>query len=188
MLSCAIWPTLARVITLAVALAGVTLLVAGLPKTGNGQVKDQPPLPVEEARYDGKTTSYWITRLSWDDVKVRREAIRALATIGPEAEKAVPALIEALEDEVSDVRNAALRALGEIGPKAKGAASAIAHAIRDKNEHFAYYAIIAARKIKPDDDKVLEALMARLEKPGQDGLAHLALNAMRAIGPKALDS
>src|SRR5882672_1444287 len=56
---------------------------------------------------------------------VREEAASALGTIGPSATNAVPALIEALNDEKPRVQWAAAAALGNIGPDAKAAVPAL---------------------------------------------------------------
>ncbi len=75
-----------------------------------------------EPRFKGKPTSHWITKLDEKKVESRREAVVALATIGPEAKAAVPALIQAMDDDDSfNVRDFAVRALARLGPAAKDA-------------------------------------------------------------------
>ena len=64
-----------------------------------------------------------IEGLKSHDADVRRAAARALGDIGPDAKDAVPALIEALEDD--EVSLIAIWALGQIGPAARSAAPAI---------------------------------------------------------------
>lgn len=44
-----------------------------------------------------------------------------LGVIGPQAQTAVPALLDALADADSDVRAYAANALGQVGPKAQAA-------------------------------------------------------------------
>jgi hypothetical protein len=59
--------------------------------------------------------------LSDPDPKVRLQAARALARIGPPAKDAVAALTRALDDSDVAVRANAARALGQIGPEARNA-------------------------------------------------------------------
>jgi S1-C subfamily serine protease len=65
---------------------------------------------------------------------VREEAAAALGTIGPSATNAVPALIEALNDEKPRVRWAAAAALGNIGPGAKAAVPALTKHVERRDE------------------------------------------------------
>jgi transglutaminase-like putative cysteine protease len=62
-----------------------------------------------------------VSALSDPDPKVRLQAARALARIGPPARDAVPALTRALDDTDLAVRANAARALGQIGPNASSA-------------------------------------------------------------------
>ncbi len=77
--------------------------------------------------------------LSFDDGRKRsfiesypaRRAAGVLAGLGPEAEPAVPKLIEALKDERFRLRLAAANALGSIGPKARSAVEPLGRALRE---------------------------------------------------------
>ena len=64
-----------------------------------------------------------IEALKDTDWRIRANAARGLGVMGPDAKHAVPALIEALND--NDVSLIAVWSLGEIGPAAKSAAPAI---------------------------------------------------------------
>ena len=55
------------------------------------------------------------------NVEIRRQAVTALARIGPEAAAAVPELVNRLDDVDLQVRKGAIRALGQIGPAAGAA-------------------------------------------------------------------
>ena len=59
------------------------------------------------------------------DPGVRRDACSKLVRMGPKGRLAVPALTEALNDDVDKVRTAAAGALGGMGPAAKAAVPAI---------------------------------------------------------------
>jgi HEAT repeat protein len=58
---------------------------------------------------------FLVNALSDQDLRVRRDAARALGARGQRAQEAVPALGEALNDPSAIVRSSALRSLGEIG-------------------------------------------------------------------------
>ena len=59
------------------------------------------------------------------DPKVRVQAAKTLAKIGPDARAAVEDLTELLKDENEEVRKAAARALGQIGPAAENSVEAL---------------------------------------------------------------
>jgi len=75
-----------------------------------------------------------IVALSDEDREVRIAACRALARMGPPAEKAVPALTAALDDPDEDVGQHAARALGQIGPAAADAVPAMLERLREPDE------------------------------------------------------
>ena len=77
-----------------------------------------------------------------EHVDVRVLAAGALGSIGSEA--AVPALIQALQDQYSDVRNNATGALGRIG---KDAVPALIQALQDQNLEVRFRAAYALRQI-----------------------------------------
>ena len=66
-----------------------------------------------------------IDALSASDPRVRAQAARALARIGPDAKEAVPTLMQHLNDPDEDVRQSSARALGQIGPAAEPAVPAL---------------------------------------------------------------
>src|SRR5262249_33238294 len=104
----------------------------------------------EEAYFKGKPTSFWIKRLQDKDVAVRREAVEALAVLGPGAGAAVPALLRALkDDDDTAVRVGTLYAFCNIGPAAKAAVGPLLRALKDKDVHFRSVAIRALAAIGP---------------------------------------
>src|SRR5215203_4252012 len=68
-----------------------------------------------ESFYAGWPVSYWMAALSDQDPGVRQRATSALAQVGANGEKAIPALIAVLDDPNAEVRWGAADALGEIG-------------------------------------------------------------------------
>jgi hypothetical protein len=118
--------------------------------------------PAKEARYLGKSTSYWVKKLEHEDAKVRKHAISVLGMIGPEAAKAVPALVKALEDDDADVCYGVLEALGQIGPGAKAAIPALLEAVEDKDTRYRIYALKALGNTGVGDGAVVSALTHKL--------------------------
>ena len=90
------------------------------------------PVPAREVRYKGKTTSYWLEMLSDRDPAFRSEAIKALAAIGKEDPRVVPALLAVLKDYYSDFRACSRAGVDEVGdPKT---APALVKLLHDPNE------------------------------------------------------
>jgi HEAT repeat protein len=80
------------------------------------------------------STDDWLRQMKDPDVVKRREAIRGLGERTADADRAVPALAEALCDENGYVRHDAATTLGKFGPYAKSAVPALTAALKDK-EH-----------------------------------------------------
>lgn len=80
----------------------------------------------------------------------RNAAAYEIAGLGPAAAAAVPALIEALDDEVAAVRFPVTVALGEIGPAAAAAVPRLKQMMEeDLNDEVAAGAKRAIRHIRP---------------------------------------
>lgn len=75
-----------------------------------------------------------IKLLSHERAAVREQAARALARLGPLADRALPNLIDALHDEDESVRRAAVRALGQLGPQATGAIEPLIQVLTEEAE------------------------------------------------------
>jgi HEAT repeat protein len=135
--------------------------------------------------------------LKADDVSVRIEAARALARFGPAAEKAIPALVEAIRDELRrDPTNTqfpsvlsgqrgragfwAAEALGEIGP---AAVPHVAGLLSDKERRMHVYAAWALRKIGPPARKTAPALCQALTDDLYTFESNFIAAAVVAVGP-----
>ena len=75
----------------------------------------------------GKPIEFWLDALNAPntDAKQRLKAVRALSNVGSAHPKAIPALIEALEQTDAAVRGEVVLALLKIGPAAKEALAAL---------------------------------------------------------------
>jgi HEAT repeat protein len=96
------------------------------------------------------------------DHEVRAFSAEALANIGPEADKAIPALMEAAIDPVNDwtVRYSAALAIGRIGPNALPAVPTLIRVILNKSENRLVRpaATKALGEIGPDAREAIPAL------------------------------
>src|SRR5438094_2069565 len=76
----------------------------------------------KEASYEGTPLSEWTRRLKDKTVRVRSDAVEALArNIGPEGKLALPALVDVLKDTEASNRFFAAAALGRLKAEAKPA-------------------------------------------------------------------
>lgn len=100
-----------------------------------------------EPQYDGRSLSSWVSDLKGAAPLTRTTAAYALAGMGPAAKPAVPALIEALGDEISAVRFPVAYALGEIGEGAAEAVPALEKLLDDRNDDIAHIARKSLKKI-----------------------------------------
>ncbi len=99
---------------------------------------------------DGRPLSAWIADLKASSPQSRNAAAYQIAGMGPAGVAAVPALIEALDDEIAAVRFPVTVALGEIGPGAEAAVPRLLQMMdEDINDEIAAGARRAVRRIKP---------------------------------------
>lgn len=125
-------------------------------------------------------------------VYVRANAAEALGSIGPEAEAAIPALLESLQDWQAEVRKAAADALGNIGPTAKEAVPDLTRLLRDKESGVRGFAARALGKIGSEAKPAIRALTELLHDEPMDGVGpktghvcDIAAEALQQIGPEA---
>lgn len=104
----------------------------------------------KEPMSSGRPLSAWIADLKAPAPVSRNAAAYEIAGLGPAAAPAVPALIEALDDEIPAVRFPVTVALGEIGPAAEAAIPKLKQLMEeDLNDEVAAGAKRAIRHIRP---------------------------------------
>ena len=97
--------------------------------------------------------------------EMRRQAMQALAAIGPDAQPAVPALATALAAPEANVRSSAVEALGKLAAVAQVAREALVKALNDyrsgarKNDMMS----LVAPTLKDNDIDDLAAYYAAIE-------------------------
>jgi HEAT repeat protein len=139
--------------------------------------------PIVEPAIDGGEDSTrvpeLVEQLKNSDCAIRVNALCALARLGRESKSAVPALIQALEEDKDwVVRVAAITALGEIGDDAKEAVPVLIEAL--EKEDVCASAAIALGRIGPAASAALDAL-ANVRKTKSGFIRWCAEEAMRSI-------
>ena len=128
-------------------LGSLGVMVLLLTTAAHGQVtvaKSKEPVS------DGRTLSEWIADLKGLAPQTRNAAAYEIASMGPAAAAAVPALIVALDDPVAAVRFPVTIALLEIGPAAKAAVPRLVTMVDEEiNDEIAASARRALRHIDP---------------------------------------
>lgn len=123
--------------------AFVTLFLAALA----GPLAAQSVPAATEPSFDGRPLHVWVADLKAAAPYSRTSAAYAIASMGPAARAAVPALIEALQDDVAAVRYPVAYALGEIGPGAEAAVPALEKLVDDPSDEVGFMARKALRKL-----------------------------------------
>jgi HEAT repeat protein len=80
-----------------------------------------PAAAQQEPSFQGRPLRAWIEDLKAPAPETRNAAAYAISSMGPSAKAAVPALIQALNDDEASVRFPVCVALREIGPAASAA-------------------------------------------------------------------
>jgi HEAT repeat protein len=126
------------------ALALLIATSAAMAQTPQVKVKVKEPIA------DGRPLSEWIMELKALAPQSRNAAAYEIAGMGPDAVRAVPALIEALDDPSPVVRYPVTIALLEIGPGAKAAVPRLQQMIEEEiNDEIAASARRALKRIDP---------------------------------------
>lgn len=125
------------------------LAVVAVLATAGLRAQTAPPTRTEPMAHD-RPLSAWIADLKAPAPVSRNAAAYEIAGLGPAAAAAVPALIEALDDEVPAVRFPVTVALGEIGPAAAAAVPKLRQVMEeDFNDEVAAGAKRAIKHIQP---------------------------------------
>jgi HEAT repeat protein len=120
-----------------------------------------------------------------EDANVRAGAIWALDQMESETTRAIPALIQSLEDESYKVRGIAVTVLKRMGPDAVEAIPALIKVLEeDENEAIRADAAWAIRAIKPDAVEAVPAL-TEVVKVDYWQLQREAIQTLRGMGSKA---
>jgi HEAT repeat protein len=112
----------------------------------------------------------------------RIAAAKAIASIDPKHETAIPLLVKALQDKTAKVRKRAAESLGDLGPGAKSAVTALVKAVKDSDPTVSWAAVDALGQIGPDAESAVPALIEALKDASTGGAA---ADALGQIGPKA---
>jgi HEAT repeat protein len=123
---------------------GVMVLLLTAAARGQAAIKSAEPSS------DGRSLSEWIADLQGVAPQTRNAAAYEIASMGPAAAAAVPALITALDDPIPAVRFPVTIALLEIGPAAKAAVPRLLTMVDEElNDEIAASARRALRHIDP---------------------------------------
>ena len=115
----------------------------------------------------------------------RLSAARALGALGPGAEEAVPAMIEAMQESDWPDRDGAVEALGQIRRQLDRTVPALIEVLAgDGDERVRAKAAQALGRIRADGAETVAALAAALEDPDVNVRAEAA-EALEKIGPGA---
>jgi HEAT repeat protein len=114
----------------------------------------------------------------------RRHAVIVLGHLGEEADKAVPVLVELLENAQEDKRllGSVARALGEMGPEAKAAIPALMSLLEKEDSCTRAVVVRALGNIGPAAVEAVPALAAAM---ADEDIRLLAVKALGQIGPSA---
>jgi HEAT repeat protein len=128
----------------------VLLLVLTLSLATSAAVAQTTQVKNKEPVSNGRTLTQWIGDLKALAPQSRNAAAYEIAGMGPDAVRAVPALIEALDDPSPVVRFPVTVALGEIGPGAKAAVPRLQQMVEEEiNDEIAASARRALKHIDP---------------------------------------
>jgi len=155
--------------------AAIPTLIQTLKEDKNAIVREAAIIALEK-----------IGVLEFGDSEAKQRAARILAQMGLEAKAAIPALIQALNDERT--QGAAAEALGNLGLEAKAAIPALNQALNDDNARVRWTTIIALGKIVGDAELLIPLLKKAL-KDEEASVRKAAVEYLVVLGeePKAED-
>jgi HEAT repeat protein len=121
------------------------------------------------------------------DEAVRARVLDELLLLGPQTQTPLPALIDALNDDLADVRRGAAESIGELGPAGKSAAGALIRALHDPDPGVLVRAALALWRVDRRDRIAVPALI-RVLGEGDEPLRWQAAEALGEIGSAAADA
>lgn len=116
---------------------------------------------------------------------VRMGLTTTLGHFGPNAQAAVPVLVESLSDPDQDVQSSAAKALGQIGVKDQEVVLALGGTLAKGREPAQRAAALVLRSMGADALPALDALIGALDSPHIHTVPQLAVEAIGSIGPQA---
>jgi HEAT repeat protein len=117
------------------------------------------------------------------DPRVRSGAALALAQIRPVPPGVVPRLADGLGDPQPDVKLAFLTAIGYLGPRAVECVPAVRGMLRDKSPEIRVQAIQILSRSAAHDERLLNDLIALIERDDDPRVQRHSMDAIRSLGP-----
>ena len=117
------------------------------------------------------------------DTELRWNAARTLGKIRERAVKAVPVLVESLQDEATTVREHAAEALGDIGPPAQAAAADLVRVLKDPAPRVRRDAARSLGQIGPAAKSATPAIKELLKDP-EAIVRDAAKTALKTLAPE----
>jgi HEAT repeat protein len=123
------------------------------------------------------------------DEGVRGEAVRALLRAGPQPATEIPALVDALRNEIDVVRFHAAMALGDIGPAARSAGPALIHVCTwDVEPAVRVGAAAALWKIDGDRGALVLHVLTDALTNANEMICWIAAESLAQMGPAAREA
>jgi serine/threonine protein kinase len=143
-------------------------------------------LEVEDtlAKIGKESVPYLAELLQNEKIQIRRRAVRILAEIGSQAESAIPALIEALNDNdpQGNVRWYAVITIGEIGIAAKEAIPALIKLLKDSKSGIRAWALYALGRMGTLAKEAIPFIREMLPDEESNNVFMAGIEALDAIG------
>ncbi len=137
--------------------------------------------------HDGHSVSYWVKALESDDVKVRKQAVLALGTMGANAAEAVPALTVCLrKDDDGNVRGDAALSLSKMGAAAAPAVPSLIEALKDPDGYVRFNAAGALFHLKTASRPAIPALMEAVAADENKTNMNMFYSTIQAMAAQAL--
>jgi HEAT repeat protein len=167
----------------------MALLALAAPPPPNQTPTVRSPNDNSVVEVGGKTFRQWADDLKSPDASVREEAIRSLVFFGHDSVRAIPLIVEHLQDRDSSPRVKAAIALGMIDiPKEDIPKVATALGVRlqqDSQAVVRYYAATTLNNFGEDARYALPGLVKGVSDPATWEIRHACISALRSAGHDA---